>query len=110
MLYLSDLAWFSNIPRSPYVSIHMLILFLQIRGHCGKHETVYVEHIIAMLLMSSAICNSQTSREVIRVRFCKNILYFLLPENTICNDRREYFALANPPHNDQDYIVTAIGK
>jgi hypothetical protein len=31
--------------------------------------------------MSSAICSSRISRGVIRVRFCKNILYFLLPEN-----------------------------
>jgi hypothetical protein len=31
--------------------------------------------------MSSMICNTQTSREVLKVWFCKNILSFLLQEN-----------------------------
>jgi hypothetical protein len=47
----------------------MLILFLQIKGHCGKYETAYVEHIIASLLISSAICSTQTSREVLRYSY-----------------------------------------
>jgi hypothetical protein len=59
----------------------MLILFLYIMGRCGKHETTYIERIITTLLMSSVIYSSRTSREVIRVRLCKNILYFLLAEN-----------------------------
>jgi hypothetical protein len=46
----------------------MLILFLQIRGHCGEHEIAYVERIITALLMSSMICSTQTSREVLRER------------------------------------------
>jgi hypothetical protein len=50
-------------------------------GHCDKHEIACVERIIATLLMSYAIYSSQTSKEVIRVRFYKNILCFLLPEN-----------------------------
>jgi hypothetical protein len=50
-------------------------------GRCGKHETAYIECIIVSLLMSSVIYNSSSSREVIRVRFCKNILSFLLPKN-----------------------------
>jgi hypothetical protein len=51
----------------------MLILFLQIMGHCGKYETTYIERIITTLLMSSGICSCRTSRE--------NVLDFLLPEN-----------------------------
>jgi hypothetical protein len=30
--------------------------------------------------------------------------------HTIRNDRRGYFALANPPHTDQDSMVAAIVK
>jgi hypothetical protein len=63
------------------VSIHMLILLLQIREHCSKHETTYIERKIASLLLSYAIYSTRTSSEVLRVRFCKNILDFLLPEN-----------------------------
>ena len=59
----------------------MLILLLQIRGHGGKHETVHVDGIIAVLLISSASRISGIIREVIRVWLLKNILLFLLPEN-----------------------------
>jgi hypothetical protein len=68
-------------PLNHSVSIQMLILFLQIRGHCCKHGTTYIECIIASLLMSSTICTTRASREVIRVWFCNNILSFLLPKN-----------------------------
>jgi hypothetical protein len=30
--------------------------------------------------------------------------------HTIRDDRWRYFALANPPHNNQNFIVAAIGK
>jgi hypothetical protein len=63
------------------VRIHMLIMFLHISGYCGKHETAYIECIITSLLMSSIICSTRTSREVIRIQFWKNIISFLLPEN-----------------------------
>jgi hypothetical protein len=56
-------------------------LFLQIRSHCGKHETAHVECIIASLLISSVVRSTQTIWEVLRVWFYKNILDFLLPEN-----------------------------
>jgi hypothetical protein len=73
ILYISALAWFSDIyPTQPLnysVSIHMLILFLQIMRHCGKHETAYVECIIASHLISSMICSTRTSRVVLRVQF-----------------------------------------
>jgi hypothetical protein len=59
----------------------MLILFLQIQRHCGKHETTHIEHIITSLLISSVICGTRTNREVLRVHSCKNRLSFLLPEN-----------------------------
>jgi hypothetical protein len=68
-------------PLNHSVSIHVLILFMQIMRYYGKHETAYVECIITALLMSSVICSSRTSREAIRVWFYKNILCFLLPEN-----------------------------
>jgi hypothetical protein len=68
-------------PLNHSVSIHLLISFLQIRGHCDKHEIVYIERIITSLLISSAICNTQTSREILRIWFYKNILSFLLSEN-----------------------------
>jgi hypothetical protein len=58
-------------PLNHNISIHMLILFLQIMGHCGEYETAYIERIITMLLMSSAICSTRTSREVLRVRLWK---------------------------------------
>jgi hypothetical protein len=58
----------------------MLILFLQIKGHCGKHETAQVECIIILLLISSMIYSTLTNKEVLKVQFCKNILIFLLLE------------------------------
>jgi predicted nucleotidyltransferase len=33
--------------------------------------------------MNSAIYNTRTNREVIKVRFCKNILSFFLPETIL---------------------------
>jgi hypothetical protein len=62
-------------PLNQSISIYMLILFLYIRGHCGKHETTYIERIITSLLFSSVIYNTRTSKEVIRIRFCKNLVF-----------------------------------
>jgi hypothetical protein len=45
----------STQPLNYSVNIHMLILFLQIRSHYGKHETAHVERIITSLLISYAI-------------------------------------------------------
>jgi hypothetical protein len=59
----------------------MLIQFLQIRGHCGKHETTHIECIISSLLISSMICNIQTNRKVLRLWLYNDILSFLLPKN-----------------------------
>jgi hypothetical protein len=71
----------STQPLNHSVSIHMLILFLQIMRYSSKHETAHVERIIASLLICSMICSTQTSREVLRVWLCKNIHSFLLLEN-----------------------------
>jgi hypothetical protein len=39
------------------VSIGMIILLLQIRGHGGKHETADIEWVIAVLLISCSSCS-----------------------------------------------------
>jgi hypothetical protein len=59
----------------------MLILFLQIKGHCGEQEIAYIECIITTVLISSVICSTQSSREVLRIRQGNNVLGFLLLEN-----------------------------
>jgi hypothetical protein len=68
-------------PLDHGVSIRMLILLLQIRGHGGEHQTTDVKWVIAVLLISSAFSSICIVREIIRICLLKNILLFLLSEN-----------------------------